>query len=78
MGEVVCRIQPSIPASYQAKPAKFGVSLRAVSDKLEHTESGVSAAIVACTVHKLAPVNQRLGGSLPPLLSGYRVRILAY
>src|SRR5438270_8493790 len=76
MGEVVCRIRPSVHASYQAEPTKFGVSLRAVYDKLEHTEPGVSAALVAHAAGKLAPVIQRLGGGLPPLLRGYRVRIL--
>lgn len=76
MGEVVCRIRPSVHAGYQADPDKFGVSIRAVYDKLEHTEPGVSAALVAHTARKLAPVIHRLGGSLPPLLRGYRVRIL--
>jgi hypothetical protein len=76
MGEVVCRIRPSVHAGYQADPTKFGVSIRAVYDKLEHTEPGVSAALVAHTARKLAPVIQRLGGGLPPLLRDYRVRIL--
>jgi Transposase DDE domain len=76
MGEVVCRIRPSVHASYQAGPTKFGVSLRAVYDKLEHTEPGVSAALVAHTARKLAPVIERLGGGVPPLLRGYRVRIV--
>jgi hypothetical protein len=76
MAEVVCRIRPSIHAGYRADPAKFGVSIRAVYDKLEHTEPGISAALVAHTARKLAPVIQRLRGGLPPLLPGYRVRIL--
>jgi hypothetical protein len=76
LGEVVCRIRPSVHAGSQADPAKFGVSLRAVYDKLEHTEPGVSAALVADTARKLAPVIRRLGGGLPALLTGYRVRIL--
>lgn len=76
MSEVVCRIRPSVHAGYQAEPNKFGVSLRAVYDKLEHTEPGVSAALVTHTARKLAPVIQRLGGGLPPLLRDYRVRIL--
>jgi hypothetical protein len=76
MGEVVCRIRPSIHAGYQAEPAKFGVSLRAVYDKLEHTEPAIAAALVAHSARKLAPVMQRLGGGLSALLSGYRVRIL--
>src|SRR4051812_48925124 len=76
MGEVVCRIRPSVHAGYQADPTKLGVSIRAVYDKLEHTEPGVSAALVAHTARKLAPVIQRLGCGLPPLLHDYRVRIL--
>lgn len=76
MSEVVCRIRRSVHAGYQAEPTKFGVSLRAVYDKLEHTEPGVSAALVAHTGRKLTPVIQRLGGGLPPLLRDYRVRIL--
>jgi IS4 transposase len=76
MAEVVCRIRPSVHAAYQAEPAKFGVSLRAVYDKLAHTEPEVSAALVAHTARKLTPILQRLGGNLPALLAGYRVRIL--
>jgi len=76
LGEVVCRIRPSVHAGYQADPSQFGVSLRAVYDKLEHTEPGISAALVAHTARKLTPVIQRLGGSLPPWLQHYRVRIL--
>lgn len=76
MAEVVCRIRPSIHAAYQAKPARLGVSIRAVYDKLEHLEPGLSAALVAHSARKLAPLIQRLGGGLPPSLSGYRVRIL--
>jgi Transposase DDE domain len=76
MAEVVCRVRPSVHAGYQADPAKFGVSIRAVYDKLQRTESGISAALVAHTARKLAPVIERLRGGLPPLLAGYRVRIL--
>jgi hypothetical protein len=76
MGEVVCRIRPSVHAGYQAGPTKFGVSTRAVYDKLGHTEPGVSAALVAHTARKLAPAIRRLGGGLPPLPRDYRARIL--
>src|SRR5436309_3412014 len=76
MGEVVCRIRPSVHAGYQAEPTKFGGSIRAVYDNLEHIEPGISAALVAHTAGKLAPVIQRLGGGLSALLPGYRVRIL--
>ena len=76
MGEVVCRMRPSIHAGYQAEPAKFGVSLRAVDDKLEHTEPAIAAALVAHSARKLAPVIPASGWWLSALPSGYRVRIL--
>jgi len=65
MGEVVCRIRPSVHAAYQANPAKLGVSIRALYDKLARTEPGIAAALVAHTARKLAPLLQRLGGGLP-------------
>jgi Transposase DDE domain len=76
MAEVVCRIRPSVHAGYQAEPTKFGVSIRAVYDKLEHTEPGIASALVAHAAGKLTPIIQRLGGGLPALLSDYRIRIL--
>jgi hypothetical protein len=76
MAEVVCRIRPSVHAGYRADPAKFGVSIRAVYDKLEHLEPGIASALVAHAAGKLAPIVQRLGGGLPAVLSDYRIRIL--
>jgi hypothetical protein len=73
---VVCRIRPSVHAAYQADPKQIPVSLRALYDKLAGIEPGTSAALVAYTARRLRPVIERLGGGLPPLLSGYRVRIL--
>jgi hypothetical protein len=76
MCAVVCRIRPSVHAAYQADPDRIGVSLRALYDKLAKVEPGTSAALVAHTARKLKPLIERLGGGLPKLLSGYRVRIL--
>jgi hypothetical protein len=73
---VVCRIRPSVHAAYQADPESMAVSLRALYDKLAKVEPATSAALVAHTAGKLRPLIERLGGGLPPLLSGYRVRIL--
>jgi hypothetical protein len=75
MGEVVCRIRPSIHAGYQAEPTKCGGSLRAVYAQLGHTEAGLAAALVAPTARKRAPVIQRRGGGWSALVSGSRVRI---
>jgi IS4 transposase len=76
MSTVVCRIRPSVHAAYQADPDRLGVSLRAVYDKLNGLEPGVTEAVVAHTAAKLAPVIRRLAGRRPRLLPGHRVRIL--
>jgi hypothetical protein len=73
---VVCRIQPSHHAAYQADPDQVGVSLKALYDKLDHTEPAVSAGMVQHVGERLLPVVQGLDGGLPPRLKGYRVRIL--
>jgi len=46
MGSVVSGIQPAVNAAYRAKAEALGVSLRAVYDKLDRTEPGVSAELV--------------------------------
>jgi DDE family transposase len=76
MCQVVCRVRPSVHAAYQADPDQVTVSLRALYDKLARVEPGLAAALVAHTAGKLKPVIDRLRGGLPPLLTGYRVRIL--
>jgi Transposase DDE domain len=73
---VVCRVHRSHHAAYQADPAQVGASLRALYDKLDHTEPAVSAALVHHTGERLIPVLQQLDAGLPPRLPGYRVRIL--
>jgi hypothetical protein len=73
---VVCRIHRSHHAAYQADRAKVGTSLRALYDKLDHTETAVSAALVQHSGAQLLPVLQQLDAGLPPRLPGYRVMIL--
>lgn len=73
---VVCRIHPSHHAAYQADPAQVGTSLRALYDKLEHTEPAVSAALVHHLGERLLPVLQQLNAGMAPRRNGYRVRIL--
>ena len=73
---VVWRIHPSHHAAYQADPAQVGVSLRALYDKLDHTEPTVAAALVHHIGARLIPVLQELNAGLAPRLPGYRVRIL--
>jgi hypothetical protein len=73
---VVCRVHRSHHAAYQADPAQVGASLRALYDKLDHTEPAVSAALVHHIGGRLIPVLQQLNAGLAPRLPGYRVRIL--
>jgi Transposase DDE domain len=73
---VVCRIHRSHNAAYQADPAPVGVSLRALYDKLDHTEPAVSAVLVHHIGERLLPVVQQLEAGLAPRLPGYRMRIL--
>ena len=76
MTAVVCRIQPSVHAAYQAAGDRIGVSVKALYDKLAHLEPGLSAALVQHTAERLAPRIRRLKGTRPPLLKGYTVKIL--
>jgi IS4 transposase len=73
---VVCRIHRSHHAAYQADPAQVGVSLKALYDKLDHTEPAIAAAMVHHVSERLVPVQQELSAELPPRLKGYHVRIV--
>jgi hypothetical protein len=76
MSLVVCRIRPSIHAAYQAHAETIDASIKAVYDKLDHTEPALSAALVHSTAERLEPVIDAMNGGRSPLLPGYRVRIL--
>ncbi len=76
MSLVVCRIKPAIHSAYKARQATIGVTIKAVYDKLDRTEPGLSAALVSTTARRLEPVIDAMDGGRSPLLPGYRVRIL--
>lgn len=76
MSVVVCKIEPSVHAAYQAVAGTLSVSLTSVYNKINGLESDVTAALVSHTAARLSEVIVAMGGQLPPLLSGYRVRIL--
>src|SRR6202163_3319364 len=76
MGQVVCGIYPSANAAYQKQRQRFTVSRTAVYDKLNGVEPHVSAALTRQTAADLTAVIRELGGALPDLLPGYRVKIL--
>lgn len=76
MGEVVCGSRRSINAGYRAHQKRLGVSRSAFYQKLNGIEPEVSAALTRQTAANLAAVIDHLGGGLPDLLPGYRVKIL--
>jgi hypothetical protein len=76
MGVVVAKIEPSIHAAYQAVAETVPVSITSVYNKLNALEPAVTAAMVCHTAARLSPVIQAMGGAVPALLPGYRVRIL--
>jgi hypothetical protein len=76
MGQVVLGTQPSVHAAYQAQAEKIGVSDQAVYDKLSHVEPDVSAELVRDSARQAESVIRKLDGALPPLLKGYRTRIV--
>ena len=76
MGQVVLGVQPSVHAAYQAQAEQLGVSDQAVYDKLRHVEWGVSAELVRDAARQAAPVIGALQAALPPLVPGYRTKIL--
>ena len=76
MGTVVAKIHPAVNAAYRAKAEALGVSLRAVYDKLERLEPGLSAELVRHTARTLNPVVTAMGGERAAWLPGYHVKIL--
>jgi Transposase DDE domain len=76
MGTVVCNVRPAIHAAFQVNAESLGVSLRAVYDKIDRTEPGVSAELVRHTARTLSPVITAMGGGRPAWLPGYTVKIL--
>jgi len=76
MGQVVLGVQPSVHAAYQAQAEQLGVSDQAIYDKLNHVELGVSAELVRDAARHATPVIGELRAELPPLVPGYRTKIL--
>src|SRR3954452_17933889 len=76
MSVVVCRIRPSIHAAFQARAETIGTTIDAVYDKLDGTETAVSAALVHTVAARLAPVIDAMKGARTDWLPGYHPRIL--
>lgn len=76
MGEVVAGSRRSVNAGFRARRHRLNVSRSAFYQKLNGVEPPVSAALTRQTAASLAAVIDQLGGALPDLLPGYRVKIL--
>lgn len=76
MLSVVLRVEDSVHSAFRARKEALGVSDQAVYDKLRSQELAVSEALVADSAKRLTPVIGKLKAFFPPLLPGYRVRIL--
>jgi hypothetical protein len=76
MGLVVCGILPSVNAAYQAKAKGIGVTVQAVYNKLNGLEVQIVEALLRHVVRQVQVLIEQLGGTLPPLVAGYRVKIL--
>lgn len=76
MSQVVCGIQPSMHAAYQASVAEVGVSIKSVYNKLNGIEPSTSSALVGYSDQCLGPIVTQMGGTLPPAVPGYRLKIV--
>jgi hypothetical protein len=76
MSLVVCGILPSVNAAYQAKAKGIGVTIQSVYNKLNGMEPQIVEALLRHVVKRMQGLIESLGGTLPPLQDGYRVKIL--
>jgi hypothetical protein len=66
----------SVNAAYQAAEENIGVSITSVYNKLNGIEPEISAELVRFASEQVSPIIKELGGTNPPLLPGYRVKLL--
>lgn len=76
MSQVVCGSHKSLHAAYQASAQEMGVSLTSIYNKVNGVETETSASLVRYSASAVAPIVEGMGGTLPPLLPGYRIKIL--
>lgn len=76
MSQVVCGSHKSLHAAYQASPQEMGVSVTSLYNKVQGIETETSASLVRYSADAVTPLVEALGGTLPPLLPGYRIKIL--
>lgn len=76
MAEVVWKSARTINAAYQSQAGEIPVSLASVYNKLQRVEPEVSAELVRESGRESAAILRAMRGTRPPLLRGYRTRIL--
>lgn len=76
MSDVVFRIVPSVGAWYRAHHDEVPVTRQAVYDKLKHLELPTAAGLVEYAGRELGACLQQMPSPPPPVLPGYRVRVL--
>ncbi len=76
MSQVVLDIHPSVHAAHRAMAKQLGVSDQAVYDKLQRVELKVSAELVRDSARQARAVIEQLRTTAPPLLRGFRAKIL--
>jgi hypothetical protein len=76
MGLVVTGFFKSPHAVYQRHPELFPVSLKCFYEKLQGIELPVMQAMVRDSAARMQAIINELDGGRPPLLPGYRVKIL--
>lgn len=76
MSAVVFRLVPSVGAWYKAHQDEVPVTRQAVYDKLKHLELPTAAGLVAYAGRELGACLRQMPSPPPPLLPGYRVRVL--
>src|SRR3954469_24684330 len=76
MALVACRIYKSPRAVYTEHPDRFPVTLKCVYEELQGVELPVMRAMVRDHAGRSQSIIEELGGQVPALLPGYRVKVL--
>lgn len=76
MCSVVCRINPSLRQAYLNQQTKVAVSTKAMYEKVNRLELGVSRELVRHFARQGELIIREMKGTRRPLLKGYRCRIL--
>ncbi len=76
MSQVVCGSRKSVNAAYQSGKEEVGTSIVSVYNKLKGIDVETSAELVRFTAREARSIIEELDGALPPLLPGYRCKLL--